>query len=85
MNFPNITALQTIINNWNIATEETVKEEKIRVLLPLTICFTKESEGRKGFLKVSLKSMISFIQQIVSTPTILAIKSWLMQYLKNIR
>ena len=49
MNFPNITALQTIINNWNIATEETVKEEKIRVLLPLTICFTKESEGERDF------------------------------------
>ena len=48
MNFPNITALQTIINNWNIATEETVKEEKSTSFIAINDLLYKGIGGEKG-------------------------------------
>ncbi|USI66037.1 SGNH/GDSL hydrolase family protein [Lactococcus petauri] len=48
MNFPNITALQTIINNWNIATEETVKEEKNTSFIAINDLLYKGIGGEKG-------------------------------------
>ncbi|WP_285016893.1 SGNH/GDSL hydrolase family protein [Lactococcus garvieae] len=48
INFPNITALQTIINNWNIATEETVKEEKNMSFIAINDLLYKGIGGEKG-------------------------------------
>ncbi len=48
MNFPNITALQTIINNWNLATEETVKEEENTSFIAINDLLYKGIGGEKG-------------------------------------
>lgn len=48
LNFPQITTMQTVINNWNTATDSVVKSEKKAYFVPINDLIYKGVDGKKG-------------------------------------